>query len=521
MSPERPRWFRRKIFIGIAAALLVLFGAAAVFALTRQPGDVSNPDVEFRAEPTETPIVEPPLEKQRKGDPLANFVWGDYGYTKDRRRYLPASFSVKPPFKKNWTRVAPVLLEFPPIMIGRRLINIDNSALATAYDKKTGKTLWKRKLGGLAASSPAFGEGKVYFTVLQRTKSLRAGRVVALNPKNGKIVWSRDLGSRTESSPLVDSGRVYFGSESGTVYAMSAATGDVKWTFRAGGPVKAGLALSDGKLYFGAYGGRAYAIRQSDGRSVWTTGTSGRTFGLAGGNFYSTPAVAFGRVYMGNTDGRMYSFAADSGRLAWARSTGNYVYSSPAVAQIPGDKPTVWFGSYNGTFYAVDARTGGTRWTFRSGGRILGAPTVVGNLVYFSDYGRRHTYALHAPTGRKVWQYPRGAFNPVISDGRSIFVTGHSAIYSFRPKGIKANAVPKPTTAKAVAAARANAKQRKAEKARKYRAFARKQRTKAVRYCKQQNRPTRCFDRWQKRHPNEARASKPARKRAGKAKRKR
>jgi outer membrane protein assembly factor BamB len=517
MSPERPRWFRRKIFIGIAAAVLVLVGAAAVFGLTRQPGDVSNPNVEFRAEPTETPIVELPPEKP-KGDPLDNFVWGDYGYTKDRRRYLPASFSVKPPFKKHWTRVAPVLLEFPPVMIGRKLINIDNSALATAYDKKTGRTLWKRKLGALAASSPAFGEGKVYFTVLQRTSSLRAGRVVALNPKNGKVVWSKDLGSRTESSPLVDSGRVYFGSESGTVYAMDARTGGVAWTFRAGGAVKAGLALSGGTLYFGAYGGRAYAIRQSDGRSVWTTGTSGRTFGLAGGNFYSTPAVAFGRVYMGNTDGRMYSFAADSGRLAWARSTGAYVYSSPAVAQIPGDKPTVWFGSYNGTFYAVDARTGGTRWTFRSGGRILGAPTVVGNLVYFSDYGRRHTYALHAPTGKKVWSFPRGAFNPVISDGRSIFVTGHSAMYAFRPKGIKANAVPKPTTAKAVAARRAKAKERKAEQARKYRAFAKTRRAAAVRYCKQQKHPTRCFERWMKRHPNEARASKPAPKAKAKAK---
>jgi outer membrane protein assembly factor BamB len=520
MSPERPRWFRRKIFIGIAAGLVLLIGAAAVFALTRQPGDVSNPDVEFRAEPTETPIADTPPPKA-KGDPLANFVWGDYGYTKDRRRYLPASFAVKPPFKKTWTRVASVLLEFPPIMVGQRLINIDNSALASAYDKKTGKTLWKRKLGALAASSPAFGDGKVYFTVLQRTSSLRAGKVVALNPKNGKVVWSRDLGSRTESSPLVDSGRVYFGSESGAVYAMDAGTGASAWTFRAGGAVKAGLALSGGKLYFGAYGGRVYAIRQSDGRPVWTTGTSGRSFGLAGGNFYSTPAVAFGRVYLGNTDGRMYSFAAESGKLAWARSTGAYVYSSPAVAQVPGDQPTVWFGSYNGTFYAVDARTGATRWTFRSGGRILGAPTVVGNLVYFSDYGRRSTYALNAATGKKVWSFPRGAFNPVISDGRSIFVTGHSAMYSFHPKGIKRNAAPPPTTAKAVKAQRAAAQKRKAAKAAKWRAYAKKRRAAVVAYCKRQKHPHRCFENWKRYHPNEAKASRPATKPKAKAKRKR
>lgn len=511
MSPERPRWFRRKLVIGIAALVLVLVGAAAVYALTHEPGDVSNPNVEFRAEPTGTPVPEQAPNPGPKGDPLANFQWPDYGYTKDRRRYLPASFAIRPPFKRGWTRVAPVLLEFPPVMVGNRLYNLDNLATARAYNKKTGRTEWQRRLGGLAASSPAFADGRLYYTVLQRTKSLQAGRVVALNPKNGKTIWTKDLASRTESSPLFDGGRIYFGSENGTVYALSAKTGAVQWTFNASGAVKAGLALSDGKLFFGAYGGRAYSIRASDGKPVWSTGTSGRAFGLAGGNFYSTPAVAFGRVYVGNTDGRMYSFSAASGKLAWARSTGAYVYGSPAVAQIPGGQPTVWFGSYNGNFYAVDARTGATRWTFRSGGRILGAPTVVGNIVYFSDYGKRATYGLVADTGKKVWFYPRGAFNPVISDGRSIYLTGHSAMYSFRPKGIKPNAAPKPTTAAAVAKARKAAKARKIEARRKYVAFSKRQRAKAITFCKQQKKltPHKCFERWKRNHPYQARAAAP------------
>jgi outer membrane protein assembly factor BamB len=496
MSPERPRWFRRRIVIGVAAALIVLVGAAAVFALTREPGDVSNPDVEFRPEPTETPVSE--QRPARKGDPLAKFVWPDFGYTKDRRRYLPASFAVKPPFKRGWTRVAPVLLEFPPIMLGQRLINVDNNATVVAYDKRTGKTRWRRRMGGLSASSPAYGDGRIYVTILQRTKTLRAGRVAALNPKGGKVLWSKDLGSRSESSPLYDNGRIYFGSESGAVYALDAKTGAVKWKYQAGGAVKAALALSNGILYFGAYGGRAYAVRASDGKQVWSTGTHGRTFGLAGGNFYSTPAVAYGRVYVGNTDGRMYSFAASSGKLAWAKSTGAYVYGSPAVAQIPGGEPTVWFGSYNGTFYAVDAKTGATRWSYRSGGRILGAPTVVGNVVYFSDYGKRATYGLNANTGERLWFFNRGAFNPVVSDGRSVYVTGHSALYAFRPKGIKRMAAPKPTTAKDVAKARAAFKQR-----------SRKVRKAAARYCRTQEHPHKCFRRWARNHPRMAKASRP------------
>jgi outer membrane protein assembly factor BamB len=469
---------------------------------------VSNPGVEFRPEPTGTPIDQPPPEK--RGDPLASFVWPDFGYSKDRRRYLPASFDVRPPFKKGWTRVASVLLEFPPIMVGRRLINVDNNGTVTAYAKKTGRTMWRKRMGGLAASSPGFGDGRIYVTILQRTKSLRAGRVAALDPKNGRVIWSRPLASRAESSPLYDGGRIYFGSENGTVYALSAKNGSVVWRFQAAGAVKAALALSEGKLYFGAYGGRAYSIRASDGKAVWTTGTHGRTFGLAGGNFYSTAAVAFGRVYVGNTDGRMYSFAAATGKLAWARNTGAYVYGSPAVAQIPGGEPTVWFGSYNGTFYAVDARTGATRWTFRSGGRILGAPTVVGNLVYFSDYGERKTYALGARTGKLVWTYPRGAFNPVVSDGRSIYLTGHSALYAFRPKGIEHDAVLKPTTAKEARQRIKAARKKAGAKRARYRAFAVKRRGKAVDRCKTQKHPRRCFERWKREHPTEAAASRPA-----------
>jgi outer membrane protein assembly factor BamB len=520
MSPERPRWFRRRIVIGVAAALVLLVGAAAVFALSYKAGDVSNPDVEFRPEPTGTPVTDAPPGK--KGDPLADFVWADYGYTKDRRHYLPASFEVRPPFKKLWTRVAPVLLEFPPVMVGPRLVNIDNSALATAYAKRTGRRLWNRKLGALAASSPGYGGGRVYFTVLQRTKSQRAGRIVALDIRTGKVAWSKDLGSRSESSPLYVGGRIYFGSESGVVYAMDARTGALRWKFQAAGPVKAALALSGGNLYFGTYGGRVYSIRVSDGRQVWSTGTSGASFGLAGGNFYSTAAVAFGRVYVGNTDGRMYSFSAGSGKLAWARATGAYVYSSPAAATVPGGQPTVWFGSYNGTFYALDAKTGGTRWTFRSGGRILGAPTVVGNLVYFSDYGTRTTYALGARTGARVWKYPRGAFNPVISDGRSIFLTGHSAIYAFRPRSIGAAAAPKPMTAKAakkkIAKARKKAKAERAAQARKAAAKRKKAKAAAVRHraaaqrsCTQREHPRRCFARWTRNHPHQAALSRPRR----------
>jgi outer membrane protein assembly factor BamB len=422
---------RRKLLLGVAVVLVVLVGAGAVLAITQRPGDVSNPSVGFNDEPTSTPVPTPAPETKKR-DPLRNFLWANYGYSKDRRRFLPASMLLRPPFWRVWSLGGQVLLEFPPVMAEGTLFLLKNNGAVYAIDKKTGKVRWKRKLGVLAAASPAYGNGRIFVPLLSRGNR-RPGAIYALRASDGKILWRRLLPSRSESSPVFDNDRVYFGSENGTVYALRAGDGAVRWTYKAGGAVKSALALADGKLYFGDYSGRVYAIRQPDGGEVWNTGTKSGPFGFRSGQFYSTPAVAYGRVYIGNTDGRMYSFASSNGKLAWAKATGGYVYSSPAVAQVPGGSPTVYFGSYDGTFYAVDARSGKVRWSYRDGGKISGGATVVGDIVYFSNIGKKDTTGLGARTGRKVFHMGRGSFNPVISDGRTIFLTGYSSLYALRP----------------------------------------------------------------------------------------
>jgi outer membrane protein assembly factor BamB len=108
------------------------------------------------------------------------------------------------------------------------------------------------------------------------------------------------------------------------------------------------------------------------------------------------------------------------------------VYSSPAVADI-GGRPTVYAGSYDGNMYALDARTGNTRWTARGGGRISGGPTVVGKIVYFADLDSKSTYGVDASTGNRVFRRSRGAYNPVVSDGRRLYLTGYASLTALDP----------------------------------------------------------------------------------------
>jgi hypothetical protein len=63
----------------------------------------------------------------------------------------------------------------------------------------------------------------------------------------------------------------------------------------------------------------------------------------------------------GSVAGRVYSFEAGTGELAWSHSTGDWVYSAPAVANTPKSPPTVYIGSMDQTFYALDARDGSVR----------------------------------------------------------------------------------------------------------------------------------------------------------------
>jgi outer membrane protein assembly factor BamB len=144
--------------------------------------------------------------------------------------------------------------------------------------------------------------------------------------------------------------------------------------------------------------------------------------------------VAFGRVYSGNTDGFVYSFAASSGQLAWSRSTGGYVYAAAAVAAVPGMRPAVFTGSYSGKFLALDARSGGVIWAHNAGGTISGAPSLIGDTVFFSTLSKRTTTGLNAKTGKVVWRFSRGAFNPAISDGKRLYITGYNSEYAFAPK---------------------------------------------------------------------------------------
>ena len=412
-------WSPRRRLITVGVATLAVAGAAvAAYEILKRPGDISNPDATFVEAPEKKKVVK-------------TVNWPIYGYDDERTRYL-ASKRVKPPFgDSEWSFVAGKLLEFSPIISDGTLYLIDKDALVIAINAKSGKVKWKRDMGSLNASSPGYADGVVYGVTLD------PGQAFALRARDGKVLWRHPLPGRSETSPIVDGGRVIVGSESGDVFALDAKDGSVRWQVGTGGAVKGGAALHKGTVYVGNYAGELYAIDASNGDVRWQNGTQGGSLGVTG-RIYSTPAVAFGRVYVGSIDSRVYSFEADTGELAWSQSTGDWVYPSPAVADTPKAPPTVYIGSKDKHLYALDAEDGSIRWEQDLGGIILGAASVVGETVYVAGIGPNvGTFGFNAKNGDKVFEHELGEYNPVISDGNRLYLTGTSGIRAFEHESAK------------------------------------------------------------------------------------
>jgi outer membrane protein assembly factor BamB len=408
-------WSNHRLWVlaGGATALAAVAAVVVYFAFIKRPEDKSCPDpcvIETTDDPA--PVVE-------------SVDWPLYGLNEERTRYLDAP-RVKPPYTTKWTFNGRKLLEYSPIIVENALYAVNNNGLVFSVKKSTGKARWYSEIATRNASAPAYSDGMIYIS------NLEPGQVIALTTRDGSVVWKRPLPGRTESSPVVVGDRVIAGCECGTLYAFDKKTGKALWDTDLGGQLKAAPAVSNGVAYIGDYSGTMSAVRINDGSIKWQSDSQGT--GVSAGAFYGTAAVAFGRVYAGSKDGRVYSFNKDSGELAWSHTIGGEVYAGAVAADTPKTGPTVYFGTYGGsTFYALDARSGEERWSADSGGSVIGAASLIGETVYVANLDNTQTYAFNAANGEKLWSFKDGAYNPVISDGVRLYLTGYKTLYALKP----------------------------------------------------------------------------------------
>ncbi len=215
--------------------------------------------------------------------------------------------------------------------------------------------------------------------------------------------------------------------------ALRADDGRVKWRFDAPGAIKASPSHHHGRIFVADYEGSMYALDASSGKALWRTNTTRqRPFGSGG--FYSSPAVAFGRVYAARDDGTVYALDERTGKISWYFQTNDFMYGSPALAQVSGTPPTLYIGSYDDHLYALDARTGIERWRYDVGGPVPGTATVIGNTVYTSSFKTQRSVGVDVHTHRRTFEVEQAGYTPVVSDGQRLFLVGYFALIGLEPK---------------------------------------------------------------------------------------
>jgi outer membrane protein assembly factor BamB len=358
--------------------------------------------------------------------------WPLFGRVPQRTHYLPArSRALDPPLKQAWSINTHALIEFPPAIHDGVAYVINKYGNGKAVRLSDRKVLWELNVRPSDKGKPNFVTAPVYYDG-RVFGAFLDGHLAAGDARTGKKDWVRELGGHLESSPLAIDGTLYLGTDTTDVVAVRAADGATRWRFNSPAAIKASPSYDDGRIFVADYQSAMFALDARTGRPVWRTNTS-KVAPYGRGGFFSSPAVAFGRVYAARDDGTVFALDEKTGRVDWSFDTGDSVYGSPAVAEVPGTPPTVYIGSENGRFFALDARTGKPRWRYDVGGPIPGTATVIGHTVYTSSFQTQKTIGLDVRTHRPTFHLKQAGYTPVVSDGRRLFLVGYYDLIGLEP----------------------------------------------------------------------------------------
>ena len=346
-----------------------------------------------------------------------------------------------------------------------------HSGYSSSTGPTTNQTLWSYKTGGWVECSPTVANGTVYV-------GSEDGKVYALNALTGALVRKyQTVFYGLSSSPAIVNNILYVGA-GGDVYALNATTGALMWLYQTGGTVQSspdvanGIvyvgsgdesispSVANGMVYFGTENDNVCALNATTGALVWKYNpadangtvlpaplnmlfnvyamnalTGALMWNYTTGNYvFSSPAIANGIVYAGSLDNNVYALNAVTGVLVWKYPTSYAVSSSPAVAN-----GVVHIGS-GGDVYALNATTGALMWnsaTSSGPSNEVYSPAVAGGVVYVGSWDG-HVYALNATTGAAVWKYETGGSvdsSPTVTNGVVYVGSWDDKVYAFGPAG--------------------------------------------------------------------------------------
>ncbi len=231
---------------------------------------------------------------------------------------------------------------FLPVIDGQKIFFLGDSGVIIAYDQKTAKKVWKKRIFDhnfleSYKNPKIFGFGDKIFAISGTNE------VTAINKGNGSILWKNKLPSLLISKPISDGELIYIASDKNELYAINVDDGKVVWThsgilkntaiFGAADP----LVYSD-KVFASYSSGEIYALNKSNGQEIWSFDLN--LSKAIDSDFYlndidATPIVNNGVIYVAGNGGLMMAIDIINGDVIWKKQiatiidfhlAGNFLY---------------------------------------------------------------------------------------------------------------------------------------------------------------------------------------------------
>ncbi len=267
------------------------------------------------------------------------------------------------------------------------------------------KKVWEVKTGS------AMGGNKIHPYIDNDTIFVAGSQFAsAWNKKTGKLLWKVDIGEMISAgvngslSHSSNSQQVFLGTSNGNAISLNAKTGKVQWVERLSSEILSVSPSNNGRVAFRTIDGKLHGLSSSTGELIWKNSQSSPTLTLQGA---SVPIIVGSLVIAGFDNGKIGAYQLGNGQEAWTVAIAQVRGNSELDRIIDVDGKIVSLGnalfatSLHGKMHGMNIENGKIIWSnkFSSSAGV----NVTPKGLYSSD-DEGNVWRIDPQTGTSLWE---------------------------------------------------------------------------------------------------------------------
>jgi outer membrane protein assembly factor BamB len=226
-----------------------------------------------------------------------------------------------------------------------------------AVDLERGQVRWQVDLA--TTLTPVTGDGLVFTASKQQ--------ITAFDQRSGSTVWQTPIEADLAMAPVWDSGWLLAATTDGQVIALRAGSGAIAWRAAVGPMTGAQPAAGAERVFVALSTGDVVALELSTGQLMWKR---------ALGEHVITLTALAEQLIVGTRENHLFSLSLERGRIRWPWRVG-----ADVIGAVVADDDHIYYAALNNVLRALDRRNGNLRWTRSLTSRPAGGPLRTADVV--------------------------------------------------------------------------------------------------------------------------------------------